>query len=132
MLRPKGRRQTSWAAVRGGVREAHRAERDARPPHPLLQVLQADWLRESANQMAYFNKAVFATEDARRIGKLHTYLPGAALVGAALRCAALQLCDWLAGFQTCFAQRQRLGPVDRKGRNGRRLETFARSRESKS
>ncbi len=40
------------------------------------QVLQADWLREMANQMAYYDKPRLATVEARRIGKLHTYLPG--------------------------------------------------------
>ncbi len=46
------------------------------PPCPAKQVLQADWLREMANQMAYYDKPRLATEEARKIGKLHTFLPG--------------------------------------------------------
>lgn len=41
-----------------------------------LKVLQSDWLRQTASKMAYHNKARCATDDARRIGKLHTLLPG--------------------------------------------------------
>lgn len=29
-----------------------------------------------ANQMAYYDKQTLATEDAMRIGRLHTFLPG--------------------------------------------------------
>ena len=45
-------------------------------PRLRVQVLQAFWLRSLANQMAYHNKEELATEDAVRIGRLHTHLPG--------------------------------------------------------
>lgn len=49
-------------------------------PRPLailgVQVLSMVWLRDKANQMAYVDKAKFATEDAWRIGRLSTHLPG--------------------------------------------------------
>ncbi|KAK9805237.1 hypothetical protein WJX72_008092 [[Myrmecia] bisecta] len=41
-----------------------------------VQVLRAEWLRQMANKMAYYDKDKYATDDARRIGRLHTYLPG--------------------------------------------------------
>jgi hypothetical protein len=41
-----------------------------------VQVLKSVPLRSMANQMAYFDKEKFATEDAMRIGRLHTHLPG--------------------------------------------------------
>lgn len=49
-------------------------------PRPLavagVSVLRTEQLREAANQMAYFNKQKFATADARRVGRLHTFCPG--------------------------------------------------------
>ena len=33
-------------------------------------------LRNMANQMAYYDKKTLATDDAMRIGRLHTFLPG--------------------------------------------------------
>ena len=46
-------------------------------PGPLadagISVLRAVWLRQLANKLAYFDKARFATEDAMRIGRLHTH-----------------------------------------------------------
>ncbi|GLC42581.1 hypothetical protein PLESTB_001116100 [Pleodorina starrii] len=49
-------------------------------PRPLLwlgvKVLQSVPLRQAANKLAYHDKARFATEDAMRIGRLHTHLPG--------------------------------------------------------
>lgn len=51
-------------------------------PRPLaaagVALLRTEQLREAANQMAYHDKARFATQDARRVGRLHTFLPGAA------------------------------------------------------
>ncbi|GAB4817877.1 hypothetical protein N2152v2_004923 [Parachlorella kessleri] len=41
-----------------------------------VKVLQSDWLRDMANQMAYHDKPRLATVEARRIGQLHTSLPG--------------------------------------------------------
>ncbi|EIE21679.1 alpha/beta-hydrolase, partial [Coccomyxa subellipsoidea C-169] len=41
-----------------------------------VQVLKSVPLRNMANQMAYFDKERLATEDALRIGRLHTFLPG--------------------------------------------------------
>lgn len=41
-----------------------------------VKVLRSVPLRQAANQMAYFNKQKFATDDAMRIGRLHTHLPG--------------------------------------------------------
>ena len=49
-----------------------------------LQLLKTSAVRQMANQMAYFDKA-FATEDALRCGRLHTYLPGARAAGAPCR-----------------------------------------------
>lgn len=43
-----------------------------------VQVLKSVPLRSLANQMAYHDKERLATEDAMRIGRLHTHLPGAA------------------------------------------------------
>eukprot|EP01025_Chloroclados_australasicus_P009337 TRINITY_DN13583_c0_g5_i1.p1 TRINITY_DN13583_c0_g5~~TRINITY_DN13583_c0_g5_i1.p1 ORF type:complete len:366 (-),score=16.79 TRINITY_DN13583_c0_g5_i1:212-1216(-) len=40
-----------------------------------IKVLKSEWLRQSANQMAYYDKEQFATNDAMNIGRLHTYLP---------------------------------------------------------
>jgi len=40
------------------------------------QVLRSVPLRSWANQMAYYDKQTLATEDAMRIGRLHTFLPG--------------------------------------------------------
>ncbi|KAG2454922.1 hypothetical protein HYH02_000751 [Chlamydomonas schloesseri] len=52
----------------------------ATAPRPLLwlgvKLLQSVPLRQAANKMAYFDKARYATEDAMRIGRLHTHLPG--------------------------------------------------------
>ncbi|KAG2491423.1 hypothetical protein HYH03_010211 [Edaphochlamys debaryana] len=41
-----------------------------------VSVLRAEWLRMAANKMAYFDKPRFATDDAMRVGRLHTHLPG--------------------------------------------------------
>ena len=41
-----------------------------------VKVLKSVPLRQMANKMAYFNKEMYATEDAMRIGRLHTHLPG--------------------------------------------------------
>ncbi|KAI8110986.1 hypothetical protein M9434_004560 [Picochlorum sp. BPE23] len=41
-----------------------------------VQVLKSVPLRNMANKMAYFDKERYATEDAMRIGRLHTHLPG--------------------------------------------------------
>jgi pimeloyl-ACP methyl ester carboxylesterase len=41
-----------------------------------VQVLRAVWLRSFANQLAYFDKARCATQDAMRVGRLHTWMPG--------------------------------------------------------
>lgn len=41
-----------------------------------LEVLRSTWLRGMANQMAYSDKALFATEDALRCGRLHTFQAG--------------------------------------------------------
>jgi hypothetical protein len=42
-------------------------------------VLRTRGLRQMANRMAYRDKARLATEDAMRIGRLHTHCPGAHL-----------------------------------------------------
>lgn len=41
-----------------------------------VQVLKSVGLRQMANKMAYFNKEKYATDDAMRIGRLHTHLDG--------------------------------------------------------
>jgi pimeloyl-ACP methyl ester carboxylesterase len=41
-----------------------------------VKVLRSVQLRQMANQMAYHDKEQYATEDAMRIGRLHTHLPG--------------------------------------------------------
>lgn len=41
-----------------------------------VKVLRSVPLRQMANQMAYHDKARYATDDAMRIGRLHTHLPG--------------------------------------------------------
>ncbi|CAL8469332.1 g8873 [Coccomyxa elongata] len=41
-----------------------------------VQVLKSVPLRNMANKMAYYDKERLATEDALRIGRLHTFLPG--------------------------------------------------------
>ncbi|CAL5229899.1 g13318 [Coccomyxa viridis] len=41
-----------------------------------VEVLRSIPLRNMANQMAYYDKQTLATEDAMRIGRLHTFLPG--------------------------------------------------------
>jgi pimeloyl-ACP methyl ester carboxylesterase len=41
-----------------------------------VQLLQSVALRNSANQMSYFDKPAFATEDALKVGRLHTLRPG--------------------------------------------------------
>ena len=38
-------------------------------------MLRTEWLRGQANQMAYYDKAKYATDDAMRIGRLHTHTP---------------------------------------------------------
>ena len=49
-------------------------------PGPLaalgVQVLRQEWLRNMANQIAYFDKGKYATQDAMLIGRLHTHLNG--------------------------------------------------------
>ena len=40
-----------------------------------VSVLKSEPLRNAANKMAYANKGKFATEDAMRIGRLHTHMP---------------------------------------------------------
>eukprot|EP00640_Fibrocapsa_japonica_P000062 CAMPEP_0113943638 /NCGR_PEP_ID=MMETSP1339-20121228/26945_1 /TAXON_ID=94617 /ORGANISM="Fibrocapsa japonica" /LENGTH=376 /DNA_ID=CAMNT_0000948575 /DNA_START=45 /DNA_END=1175 /DNA_ORIENTATION=- /assembly_acc=CAM_ASM_000762 len=49
-------------------------------PGPLarlgIKVLQSNPLRSMANQMSYYNTDVFATDDAVRIGRLHTFRDG--------------------------------------------------------
>ena len=49
-------------------------------PGPLaalgVQVLRQEWLRNMANQMAYYDKATYATQDAMLVGRLHTHLSG--------------------------------------------------------
>eukprot|EP00873_Tetraselmis_striata_P045818 jgi/Tetstr1/466082/TSEL_010668.t2 len=49
-------------------------------PRPLamlgVNVLRSVPLRQAANKMAYFNKELYATDDACKIGRLHTFLPG--------------------------------------------------------
>ena len=46
-----------------------------------LQVLKAEWLRQSAASAAYFDKKRFATRDYMRIGRLHTFCPGLLMSG---------------------------------------------------
>ena len=41
-----------------------------------VQVLKSVGLRQMANKMAYFDKEKYATDDAMRIGRLHTHLDG--------------------------------------------------------
>jgi len=41
-----------------------------------VQVLKSVPLRNTANQMSYFAKETFATEDALKVGRLHTLRPG--------------------------------------------------------
>lgn len=41
-----------------------------------VKVLRAEWLRQAANQVSYFNKDAMATRDALLVGRLHTHLPG--------------------------------------------------------
>ena len=41
-----------------------------------VQVLKSVGLRQMANKMAYFDKERYATDDAMRIGRLHTHLDG--------------------------------------------------------
>jgi len=41
-----------------------------------IDVLRSTQLRMMANKMAYFNKTKFATEDAMRVGRLHTFVEG--------------------------------------------------------
>jgi pimeloyl-ACP methyl ester carboxylesterase len=49
-------------------------------PRPIaqlgVQVLKSVPLRQSANQMSYFDPSTFATDDAMRIGRLHCTRPG--------------------------------------------------------
>mmetsp|Transcript_10431 Transcript_10431/g.29691 ORF Transcript_10431/g.29691 Transcript_10431/m.29691 type:complete len:387 (+) Transcript_10431:51-1211(+) len=49
-------------------------------PRPLamlgVSVLKTVPLRQAANKMAYFDKNLYATEDAMRVGRLHTHMPG--------------------------------------------------------
>ena len=43
----------------------------------LCQVLRSVPLRSLANRMAYYDAGKLATQDAMRIGRLHTHMPGA-------------------------------------------------------
>eukprot|EP00803_Ostreobium_quekettii_P008045 evm.model.scf_323EXC.5 EVM.evm.TU.scf_323EXC.5 scf_323EXC:35078-39980(-) len=49
-------------------------------PRPLqslgVQVLRTVALRQLANTMAYYDKETYASEDAMKVGRLHTFLPG--------------------------------------------------------
>ncbi|GFH22371.1 alpha/beta hydrolase protein [Haematococcus lacustris] len=49
-------------------------------PWPLaalgVALLRTVWLRSRANQLAYHDKATWATDDAWRVGRLNTFLPG--------------------------------------------------------
>lgn len=40
------------------------------------QVLQSFWLRSTAGKMAYYDKQRFANDDAVRVGRIHTFVPG--------------------------------------------------------
>ena len=44
------------------------------------QLLRTRGLRQLANRMAYHDKDRLATEDAMRVGRLHTHCPGARVV----------------------------------------------------
>ena len=48
-------------------------------PRPIakvgVNVLKTVALRNAANQMAYYDKSTYATEDALRVGRLHTFAP---------------------------------------------------------
>jgi pimeloyl-ACP methyl ester carboxylesterase len=41
-----------------------------------VSVLRSEWLRNAANKMSYYAPETFATEDAMRVGRVHTFLPG--------------------------------------------------------
>ncbi|KAG1659785.1 hypothetical protein FOA52_015886 [Chlamydomonas sp. UWO 241] len=41
-----------------------------------VKLLQTEWLRNQAGVAAYFDKPQYATKDAVRVGRLHTFLPG--------------------------------------------------------
>ena len=41
-----------------------------------VKLLQTEWIRGQANLMAYYDKAGYATREATRVGRLHTFLPG--------------------------------------------------------
>ncbi|GAX80740.1 hypothetical protein CEUSTIGMA_g8175.t1 [Chlamydomonas eustigma] len=41
-----------------------------------VKLLQTKWLRTQANKIAFFDKVSLATDEAVRIGRLHTFLPG--------------------------------------------------------
>lgn len=56
----------------------------------LLQVLKSTAVRNYANGLAYKNPAL-ATDDAMRIGRLHTLLPGEALHASSYLTAALMI-----------------------------------------
>ena len=68
-------------------------------PGPLaaigVGILRQEWLRDMANQMAYYNKAQYATRDAMLVGRLHTHLPAwadanvAFIASGGYRCADL-------------------------------------------
>ena len=56
------------------------------------QLLRTRGLRQLANRMAYHDKDRLATEDAMRIGRLHTHCPGALPVHVQMtlkQCAAI-------------------------------------------
>lgn len=48
-------------------------------------MLRTRGLRQLANRMAYYDKDRLATEDAMRIGRLHTHCPGALLARPSMR-----------------------------------------------
>lgn len=68
-----------------------------------LQVLKSTAVRNYANGLAYKNPAL-ATEDAMRVGRLHTFLPGEA-VHASSHLAAVYLVHCKAHRRSCFSSR---------------------------
>ena len=42
----------------------------------LVRLLQTEWIRSAAGVSAYFDKKTYATEDAVKTGRLHTFVPG--------------------------------------------------------
>ena len=41
-----------------------------------VRLLQTEWLRSQANVAAYYDKEGYATSEATKVGRLHTFLPG--------------------------------------------------------